>query len=385
MSFLTSKDFQLLLKKDFAEAVKAKKYKRIEYSIWRQLIISAEDISIIFDSEIQSVTVELKQAGTWRSFDFPIDDGSLGTFLFDYMLKSEPLYAVKKEDTDITTSSLSDALTSVSSVTTAFDNLSNTLSWTTTGTSTGVDWVNPYMSSITTASIWDTNTLVDSATIEDFCKKSECPLNKKKEKKENPMNFGNTFNFGPCTNDNVRMSLYGLAVKNNAGSWVSYNKESKQIIDVDILNFDGRKFLFKMPVAIDKIAVGDIVIHGRVPMFVTEIKDGNITAVDAVAGEMKTIIPTTNMFGFNFVTKIVSLVDVYSTAPTADQPFGNLLPFFMMNGDGNLDSNTLLMLAMMNGGQNTLDLSNPLMLYCMMKDGGSANELLPLMLLTQKK
>ena len=210
MSFLTSKDFQLLLKKDFAEAVKAKKYKRIEYPIWRQLIISAEDISIIFDGEIQSVTVELKQAGTWRSFDFPIDDGSLGTFLLDYILKSEPLYDVKKEDTDITTSSLSDALTSVSNVTSAFDNLSNTLSWTTTGTSTGVDWVNPYMSSTTTASIWDTNTLVDSATIEDFCKKSECPLNKKKEKKENPMNFGNTFNFGPCANDNVRMSLYGL-------------------------------------------------------------------------------------------------------------------------------------------------------------------------------
>ena len=382
MSFLTSKDFQLLLKKDFAEAVKAKKYKKIEYSIWRQLIIPAEDISFIFDGEIQSMTVELKQAGTWRSFDFPIDDGSLGTFLFDYILNSEPLCDVKKEDTDITTSSLSDALTSVSNVTTAFDSLSNTLSWTTTGTGTGIDWVNPYMSSTTTASTWD---IIDNVAIEDFCKKSECPLNKKKEKKENPMNFGNTFNFGPCTNDNVRMSLYGLAVKNNAGSWVSYNKESKQIIDVDILNFDGRKFLFKMPVAIDKIAVGDIVIHGRVPMFVTEIKDGNITAVDAVAGEMKTIIPTTNMFGFNFVTKIVSLVDVYSTAPSADQPFGNLLPFFMMNGDGNLDSNTLLMLAMMNGDKGALDLSNPLMLYCMMKDGGNASDMLPLLLLTQKK
>lgn len=386
--FLTKHDIQCLLKNDFAKAVKEKRYKRIEYPIWRTLMNHHDDMTLVGDEQHQCWCIEYKDDGVWHFEYFPIDDGSFGTFLLDYFLNidiSEPLCIcnTNKEDTDINATTLSDALTNIRSATSAFDNLSNTLSWTTTGTGTSIDWVNPYLSSTTTASTWETT--INNIPVEDFCRKSECPLNKKKEKKENPMNFGNTFNFGPCTNDNVRMSLYGLAVKNNAGSWVSYNKESKQIIDVDILNFDGRKFLFKMPVAIDKIAVGDIVIHGRVPMFVTEIKDGNITAVDAVAGEMKTIIPTTNMFGFNFVTKIVSLVDVYSTAPTADQPFGNLLPFFMMNGDGNLDSNTLLMLAMMNGGQNTFDLSNPLMLYCMMKDGGSANELLPLMLLTQKK
>lgn len=75
--------------------------------------------------------------------------------------------------------------------------------------------------------------------------------NKKGNKKMKAFNF----DFGPCTTDNIRMSMYGLAVKNANGTWVSYNPESKEIIDVDIFNFDGGKFLYKMPVAIKDIAL----------------------------------------------------------------------------------------------------------------------------------
>ena len=48
---------------------------------------------------------------------------------------------------------------------------------------------------------------------------------------------GFKFDFGPCTNDNVRMSTYGLAVKNGNDEWVSYDPNSDQIINVDLLNF----------------------------------------------------------------------------------------------------------------------------------------------------
>lgn len=202
----------------------------------------------------------------------------------------------------------------------------------------------------------------------------------KNEKEKTDMK-GFNFDFGPCSNDNIRMSIYGLAVQNNAGIWVSYN--NGQIVDVDVFNFDGRQYMFKMPVAIKDIKVGDIVIHNRVPMFVTSTEGGSISAVDVRAGEAKTIIPTTNMFGFNFVTKIVSMFDAFTGAPTADQPFGNMLPFIMM-GEGK-DIDPMMMFFLMNQGNGNFDMSNPMMLYFMMgKDGKSNDWMLPMMMMNMQ-
>lgn len=200
--------------------------------------------------------------------------------------------------------------------------------------------------------------------------------NKKGNKKMKAFNF----DFGPCTTDNIRMSMYGLAVKNANGTWVSYNPESKEIIDVDIFNFDGGKFLYKMPVAIKDVKVGDIVIHNRKAMFVTEVAETSMTAIDPQAGEEKKILLTKSPFGFNFATKVVSLFNMTSDAPTPDAPFGNMLPFLMMSeNSGEFDMNTMLMLSMM-GGQSGMDFSkNPMMMYFLMKDSKNADDLLPLM------
>ena len=204
--------------------------------------------------------------------------------------------------------------------------------------------------------------------------------NKKGNKKMKAFNF----DFGPCTTDNIRMSMYGLAVKNANGTWVSYNPESKEIIDVDIFNFDGGKFLYKMPVAIKDIAPGMVIVHNRKAMFVIEVGDSGITVVDPQAGEEKKILPTKNCFNFNFYTRVVSLFDSFmkspENAPSAENPFGNMLPFLMMSeNSGEFDMNTMLMLSMM-GGQGGMDFSkNPMMMYFLMKDSKNADDLLPLM------
>ena len=200
------------------------------------------------------------------------------------------------------------------------------------------------------------------------------------DKKGNNKMKAFNFDFGPCTNDNIRMSMYGLAVKNAAGTWVSYNPESKEIIDVDVFNFDGGKFLYKMPVAIKDVKVGDIVIHNRKAMFVTEVAEAGMTAIDPQAGEEKKILLTKSPFGFNFATKVVSLFNMTSDAPTPDAPFGNMLPFLMMSeSNGEFDMNTMLMLSMM-GGQGSMDFAkNPMMMYFLMKDTKNMDELLPLM------
>lgn len=202
-------------------------------------------------------------------------------------------------------------------------------------------------------------------------------LQKDNNRKDNDfMNFN--FDFGPCTNDNVRMSMYGLAVKNSDGVWVSYDRNGKQIMDVDIFNFDGRKFMYKIPVAVKDIAVGDVVVHKRVPMFVESVENG-IHVVDIFAGEKRNILPTSNMFGFNFVTKIVSVVDMGNVNANENNPFGNMLPL-MLFADGNKDFDPLMLMMFMNGGQLGDFSKNPLMMYALF---GADNKdmLLPLMLM----
>lgn len=190
--------------------------------------------------------------------------------------------------------------------------------------------------------------------------------NKTEEKKD--MNLIKGFEFGSCEKDNVKVSLYGVAVKNNTGAYVSYDKDTKSVVDVDILNFDA-KYLYKMPVAIKDIAVGDTIIHNRVPMFVIAVEDNRITAIDPKAGEEKTILPTKNMFNFNFVTKIINLFDNFTKNISADAPFGDMLPLMML-AEGNDD---MLPLMFMSSPNANFDMSNPMLLYFLTKDGNSSN------------
>jgi hypothetical protein len=123
-------------------------------------------------------------------------------------------------------------------------------------------------------------------------------------------------------------------------------------------------------------------------MFVkgVEDEDGRIMVIDIAEAEEKYILPTRNMFGFDFVTKVVSFMDMKNTGACADNPFGNMLPFLMLmkNDDENLDP---MMLLMMNGGQiggMNMDAftKNPLMMYMMMKDNKNLKDMLPFLMMT---
>ena len=192
---------------------------------------------------------------------------------------------------------------------------------------------------------------------------------------ENNMKFGN-FDFGPV-DSSVRMSMYGMAIKNASGTYVAYDKANDGIVDVDIFNFEGaNKFIYKMPAAIKDIAVGDVVIHARKPMFVQEILENDrLLALDIFDGEEKTIVLTRSMFGFNFITKVVSLID-FAGAANADTPVGNMWPLMLMS-DGN-SKDLLPMMFLMNQGSATM---NPLMMYALMGDT-KGNDMLPLLMMS---
>lgn len=323
--------------KDFSKAAKDKKYERISYSTWASLkhLSDLPECRVAFDGEY---IYYKKEAGdTRKCLVLCGEDVSFRHFLRD---KYHFTFAC---DTNTATTALnsSDIITAATA---------------------------------TSAYTYETITaLLGDYTI---------TASVKKEKENNKM-FGVNFDFGSCSGDNIRMSMYGLAVKNTNGEWVSYNSGS--IINVDAFNFDGSKFLFKMPVALDQVAVGDVVIHNRIPMFVEEVfvKDRkSLMVTDPRSGERKEIVPTQSPFGFNFITKVVSLFAATQSLPSAEQPFGNMLPF-MVCGDED-PAAAMAMMMMMNGNQK-IDMTNPMMMYMLMKDSNHENMLPLLMMMNMQK
>ena len=236
---------------------------------------------------------------------------------------------------------------------------------------TKVDVINPYADQV-------------SICYDDLCKNCKNYEKKDNEEKENKMK-GFNFDFGKITNDSIRMSMYGMAVKNASGVWTAYDKSTGDLMDVDVFNFDGSNFLFKMPVAIKDIAVGDVVIHARKPMFViSKTEAGDLIAIDPVAGEKKTIMPSKNMFGFNFATKVVSLFDnLMGQAPTSENPFGNMWMLMLMDGKSDL-KDIMISMMLINQASGSTNTFNPMMLM-LMNDSDMKDMAIPLMLMNQAK
>lgn len=203
-------------------------------------------------------------------------------------------------------------------------------------------------------------------------------INTKKE--SNKMNKMFNFEFGPVRGAEIAMSMYGPAIKNHMGTYVAYDTNSSSLIDVDILNFKNDKMFFRIPVALKDIAVGDMVVHNGKFMIVTGntgTEVGSISVIDPAAGEEKMILPTKNMFGFNFYTKIMSPFSGFmaDANASADNPFGNMMLPLMFMGDEGMSFKDMMPLMFFMGGENGvfggMDKSNPLammMMFSMLSD-----------------
>ena len=196
--------------------------------------------------------------------------------------------------------------------------------------------------------------------------------------------FGN-LEFGPVKE--INMSHLGIALKNAAGSMVSYDRNSGVIVDVDLIDFNAENMVYAMPCAIKDVKAGDVIRHvNGNAVFVTSV-EGGIHVVDVAAGEKKEILPTKSMFGFDFVTKIVSLIDFSSMNASADQPFGNMLPLMLLSDNKSSMKDILPMMMLMNGGNasfGSFDMSNPLILMALMGNGGSeGNDFFPMLIVMQ--
>lgn len=211
---------------------------------------------------------------------------------------------------------------------------------------------------------------------DDAFKHLKTNTNKENEK----MNMFN-FDFGPVSGNQFRMSPYGLAVRTEKNGWIAYDVNKNELMDVDVLNFDISKLVYKMPVALTAIKPGDILMHCGKPVFVREVATGGSTiqVINYADATVVDILPVKSPFGFNFYTKVCPLVDMTAMNANSDNPFGNILPFLLMGDNKDIDSMMLMM--MMNGGQ--MDFTkNPMMLYFLMSQKGDKNDMLPFLMAT---
>lgn len=205
----------------------------------------------------------------------------------------------------------------------------------------------------------------------------------KKEKKTMNKIFGNV-EFGKYTGREIKMSVNGLAYLAENGKYVAYDKSKLTLTDVTDFVFDMEGLLYLLPVAIKDIQVGDIIKHGGAYVIVKDIAGGNfLEVIEPCTNEVKTIMPLRNIFGFDFYTKVVSLMGegAFGTIDESN-PFGNMLPFFLMMGDKNtngFDAKTFMLMTMFNGGAMDFN-SNPYLMMMMFDNKGDMGELLPMMM-----
>ena len=374
---------------DFAKKVKEKQYNKLDYDLWRKIYtVARETEKVVIEQKTQSsiikITWSVKHSdGQYQSHWVNLDanDGSLGRFITDELYNSSlqpnvDEYGTITFDTcyfgEPTANKTVIGYNSIDLDSIAIKYDPDTHKFDDIVSGVGMAYGTQGCDSLATVS--DLN--ITRKRVEELGKMVQDYVNKDnifEERKENEKMKGFNFDFGSCEGSNVRMSMYGMAVKNASGTWVAYDKENGQIMDVDILNFEGSKYMYKMPVALKDISKGDVVIHNRRPMFVTGMANGRITAIDPFEGEEKVVLLTRSPFNFDFATKVVCLFDGMFGKADAANPFGNMLPLLMM-GDSDIDP---MMLMAMSGN---MDMSNPMMMYFLMKDGDNS-DLLPLMLM----
>lgn len=389
--FDSAEELDSLLSK-FNNLVREKTYNKMVYSDWRTLSAWSKSptTTVYFEYDAEKQEVSLYTASTHLvPLVFNIDDVSFGAFLYIQHVKYTANVLARKEDNKNMNLIECDISSCAAKVNTTADEAkiatdyysiatpsyvhdvgySNTISNCITNAVKGIDTISLVDGSSYSLNVNGIDKLEDRVEkLEKTVKKQNIPCNIEDSNKEDKKMKGFNFDFGPVNGDKVRMSIYGIAVKNNAGTYVSFNPQSQEIIDVDILNFDGEQFLYKMPVAINAIRTGDVVIHGRKPMFVEVVNATDITVVDVFEGERKNIMPTKSPFGFNFMTKVVSIMDMMNggSTPSAENPFGNILPFLMLNQkDGNKnDFNPMMLMLVMNqqGNMNNMNMMLPLLM-----------------------
>ena len=185
------------------------------------------------------------------------------------------------------------------------------------------------------------------------------------------MNFMKNLEFGKINTSLIKMSMCGLAFQRTDKSYATYDAKSNTFTDVTDFLMD-MDCVFVMPVAAKDIKEGDVIKHLNTYVVVKSVNEDNtISAISPIKAEEICIIPTKNLFGFNYYSKVMNFFDGMM-APDVENPFGNPLMLMMLFGnekDFGGDMKSMLPLLLLNNQNgDTKDLmSNPLFFLALTK------------------
>lgn len=206
------------------------------------------------------------------------------------------------------------------------------------------------------------------------CTVAEENKEEKKVKEETNMfsNLGSSF--GKIGSDQFRLSINGLAVKGKDGKYVTFNPETRELVEVTTGFFDDMKdLLFLMPTT--ELEVGDIIIHQNKPYYITVSKDNVVKGIDFEDAIESTLVPKTNVFGMKYYTKVFNCLGTNNILGT-DIASNPMMAYALMGGK-DFDLSKIMMFQALSGqGKGIADFSeNPIMLMALMSNENGKNDL----------
>lgn len=203
-----------------------------------------------------------------------------------------------------------------------------------------------------------------------------------KNKKENTKMFENLTKSLKCGRaQDVRMSIYGPAFKGEDGNWYSVDNDNV-LTDVSDLLLDMDSCCYMMPVAKNQVKEGDFILHNGHWVKITYLdEEYGSSALDIFKKEQIVPALTKSPFGFEFYTKLIPLLDFSKIQADANNPFG-ILPMILMTKNKNSKDILPLLMTMGPQGGFNFDMSNPMMMYLLMKDVDGDN-FLPFLMMSQ--
>jgi len=187
-------------------------------------------------------------------------------------------------------------------------------------------------------------------TTDTMAQKSKTSINSNKSKTMKQLNI----DMGPVAGNNFKLTVMGTVAVAVNGGFSSYDTKTGELTDVTGFTLDMDGMFYNMPSS--NVEEGDLVKVKGGYGYVQEVKKNKVRVL-LLDGEEKTLVSTKSPFGFNFYTKVVSIMDMGNGKGTG--LFGDMNPMMLMmmsNKDGGTgnpfggDMMSMMMMSQMMGG-----------------------------------
>mgnify|MGYP001034504110 CR=1 FL=1 len=209
------------------------------------------------------------------------------------------------------------------------------------------------------------------------------PVQEEREERTNMFNSFNQ-NFGKINSTQFKLSINGLAVRGKDGKYLTFNPETRELIEVTNGFFDNMSdLLFMMPAV--EVEKGDIILHQNKPYYITSVTEHSVKGVDFEEAVESVLIPKTNVFGVKYFTKVFNCLGTNNVLGT--ELAKNPMMAYALMGGKDFDLSKIMMFQALSGqGKPITDFSkNPIMLLALAENenGSNMNDFVKMQLLSQ--